>query len=93
MFILEMTYDDNPERLEYRAVHRQHIRAAAERGEVLGGGPFADETGALVVLMAATREEADAFVAADPYYRAPGVTVTALREWNMVTRHPSIATL
>ena len=93
MFVLELAFDDNPERLDYRTAHRELIRGAAERGEVLGGGPFADETGALVILTAATKEEAEAFVADDPYYSAPGVTVVSLRDWNLVTRHPSLAEL
>ncbi len=93
MFALQLAFDDNPERLTYRAAHREHILAAAEQGAVLGGGPYADGRGALVILTAATRAEADAFVADDPYYSAPGVTVVSLREWDVVTRHPAIASL
>lgn len=93
MFVLELSFDDNPERLTYRAERRGHILAAAEQGTVLGGGPYADELGALVILTAATQAEADAFVADDPYYSAPGVTVVSLREWNVVTRHSAIASL
>lgn len=93
MFVLELAFDDNPERLAHRGVHREHIRVAAEQGAVLGGGPYSDEMGAMVVLTAATRAEAEAFVADDPYYSAPGVTVVSLREWNVVTRHSAIASL
>lgn len=93
MFVLELAFDDNPERLNYRTAHREHIRAAAERGDVLAGGPYADEAGAMVVLTASTLAQAQAFVAEDPYYSAPGVTVVSLREWNVVTRHAAIAEL
>ena len=84
MFVLELAFDGNPERLQHRPAHRQLLASLKERGLVAIAGPYADESGALLIFDVATAEEFEALVAADPYYRAPGVTVAAKREWNPV---------
>jgi uncharacterized protein YciI len=86
MFLLELSFDDNPERLEHRPAHRELLVSLKERGVVAMAGPYADESGALLIFDVATVEEFEAIVAADPYYRAPGVTIAAKREWNPVVR-------
>lgn len=86
MFLLELAFDDNPERLKHRPAHRELLASLKERGLVAMAGPYADDSGALLVFDVATTEEFEALVAADPYYRAPGVTVAAKREWNPVIR-------
>ena len=84
MFLLELAFDDNPERLNHRPAHRDLLAGLKARGLVAMAGPYADESGALLIFDVATVEEFEALVAADPYYRAPGVTVAAKREWNPV---------
>jgi uncharacterized protein len=44
-------------------------------------GPFADDSGALLVLDVADRKAVDEVLAEDPYYTTPGVIVRAIREW------------
>jgi len=46
-------------------------------------GPWHDDSGALLVFRAGTAD-LDAILAADPYYRTPGVSVTAVRQWDPV---------
>jgi hypothetical protein len=48
---------------------------------VVLAGPFADDSGALVVLDVPDRAAAEAVVAEDPYYSLGGVEVTNLRQW------------
>ncbi|GIF64651.1 hypothetical protein Ais01nite_26860 [Asanoa ishikariensis] len=86
MYLLELAFDGNPERLEHRPAHREVLAALKERGKVAMAGPYADESGALLIFDVATEEEFEALVAADPYYRAPGVTIAAKRLWNPVIR-------
>jgi uncharacterized protein len=50
-------------------------------GVVVLAGPFADDSGALVVLDVPDRAAAEAVVAEDPYYSLGGVEVTNLRQW------------
>ncbi len=46
-------------------------------------GPFADDSGALLVFDA-ERSEVDRVLADDPYYAVEGVRVVGLREWTPV---------
>jgi hypothetical protein len=44
-------------------------------------GPFADDSGAVVIVDAEDRTSVDGLLADDPYYATDGVTVTSVREW------------
>jgi uncharacterized protein YciI len=74
---------DSAARLALRPAHRQELAALHAAGTLVAAGPYADETGALL-LFDANRADVDAAMAADPYYRAPGVTVVAITEWSPV---------
>ncbi|GIF73698.1 YciI family protein [Asanoa siamensis] len=86
MFLLELSFDGNPERLDHRPAHRELVAGLNERGLVAMAGPYADESGALLIFDVATEAEFEELIAADPYYRAPGVTIAAKRKWNLVVR-------
>lgn len=90
MFVLQLTYDDNPERLALRPAHRERMAALNAAGKVVAAGPWTDGSGALLVLRVDTIEQAQEIVDADPYYRAPGVTISGLREFDPVTRAPEL---
>jgi uncharacterized protein YciI len=70
-------------RLPLRPAHREQLTALHAEGKLVAAGPYADESGALL-LFSAEREEVEAAVAADPYYQAPGVTVVTIAEWSPV---------
>jgi len=93
MYAVQLAFSDDPARLEGRPAHRQKLAAHAAAGRLLAAGPFADESGALLVFLVGSREEMDEVVADDPYYTGPGVTVASIQEWNPVTRHPALADL
>lgn len=85
MIAVELTFSsDDPSRLELRAQHRERLARLHTSGDLLMGGPWADETGALLVF-ACDRPDVDRALAEDPYYSAPGVGVSAIREWTVVT--------
>jgi hypothetical protein len=84
MWIVELTFTDEPERLAVRAAHRALLTSLHRDGVVRMAGPFAGDTGALIVLELPDREAVDAIISADPYFTTPGVTVTAVREWNPI---------
>lgn len=97
MFALELAFstdpDDQAARLAARPAHREAMATLREQGKVLVGGPWADGTGALIVFLVNSVEEAKSLVAADPYFSTRGVEVVALREWDGVTRHDAVADL
>ena len=80
MIVLELAFDDDPRRLAARPAHRQRLADLRERGALMMAGPWADDSGALLVFTAG-RSEVDLMMAEDPYYTTAGVRVVALREW------------
>ena len=93
MFALQLTFSDDPARLDHRPAHRQRLAALAADGRLLAAGPWSDESGALLVFLVADRAEVDEILAADPYYTTPGVEVAGVHQWNPVSRHPALADL
>jgi uncharacterized protein YciI len=82
MFVLELSFaPDDAERLAARPAHRERLAALKADGVVVLAGPFADDSGALVVLDVPDRAAAEAVVAEDPYYSLGGVEVVYLRHW------------
>jgi uncharacterized protein len=80
MMILELAFTASPERLAARPAHRLFLARLHEEGCLLAAGPWADDSGALLVFDV-ERAELRRILDADPYYRTPGVEVAAIREW------------
>jgi uncharacterized protein YciI len=93
MYAVQLAFsdDDTATRLGLRPQHRQRLATLAAEGRLLAAGPWSDDSGALLVFLAHSREDLDAILAADPYYSAPGVTVTSIHEWTLATQHAAIA--
>jgi uncharacterized protein len=69
----------------YRDAHLKLARAAADNGELLLGGAFADPVdGAALVFKAADQSVAERFAANDPYVTAGLVTKWTVRKWTVV---------
>ncbi|MET8356399.1 YciI family protein [Micromonospora sp. NPDC005171] len=86
MFILELSFGDEPDRLAARPAHRELLKALHQEGKVVMAGPFPDDSGALLIFDVPDAEAFAAIVAEDPYYRTPGVTITGQREWSPIIR-------
>ncbi|GAB1516776.1 YciI family protein [Actinophytocola sp. KF-1] len=85
MVVLELAFDDNPARLAARPAHRRRLAELHAAGVLVMAGPFADDSGALLVFDA-ERSEVDRVLAGDPYYATEGVRVVGLREWSPVVQ-------
>ncbi|GIM97651.1 YciI family protein [Paractinoplanes toevensis] len=81
MWTVELTFTSEPERLAARAAHRHRLAALHRDGTIRMAGPFADDSGAMIIVDAPDRETVDALIAADPYFTTPGVTVARIRQW------------
>jgi uncharacterized protein YciI len=81
MFAVELSFDPDPRRLGARPAHRSRLRGLRERGLLVMAGPFADDTGALLIFDVESEEELADLMGADPYYATPGVTVRSTRRW------------
>ena len=93
MYGLELAFSDTPARRDARPAHRELMAGLRSEGKVLAGGPYADDSGAVLIFLTDDEQVAQGYVDADPYYRTPGVTVVSLKQWNAVTRHEAIAEL
>jgi uncharacterized protein YciI len=93
MFAVQLTFTDDPARLDHRPAHRERLATLTSDGRLLAAGPWSDESGALLVFRVADRAAVEEIIAADPYYSAPGVEVAGVHEWNPATRHPALVDL
>lgn len=67
-----------------RPRHRQYLASLREQGKLAVSGPFTDDSGALIVYEAATKEDAEKLLQGDPFNES-GIFITyVLRPWNPV---------
>ncbi|KOV75549.1 YciI family protein [Nocardia sp. NRRL S-836] len=84
-FAVELVFGpDNEKRLAVRPAHREYIASLVEKGVVLAAGPYADDTGAMIVYEAADETAVKEVIAADPYTPANVVEQWNIREWNVL---------
>lgn len=83
MIVVELAFSASPQRLAARTAHRALLERLRAEGRLHAAGPWADDTGALLVF-SQDRDAVRAIMAADPYYSTDGVTVTAIREWHPI---------
>jgi uncharacterized protein len=69
---------------EIRPTHRVYLAALKEKGQLAVSGPFTDDSGALIVYEAATKEEAEAILKGDPFHQHGIFVRWQLRPWNPV---------
>jgi uncharacterized protein len=67
-----------------RPVHRQYLAELRQRGQLAASGPFTDDSGALIIYEANTKEEAEQFLQGDPFYQNGIFVRYQLRPWNPV---------
>lgn len=82
-FAAIVTFGDEAARLEVRPRHREYLQGLLAEGKLHVSGPWADDSGALIIYEADDEAEARALLAADPYSSAPGVIADVqLKPWN-----------
>jgi uncharacterized protein YciI len=79
--------DSAPLRDAHRAAHQEFLKANAQ--QIVFGGPLKNSpdgasTGALIVVDCATRHEAEALIAGDPFYRGGVYESVAVRAFKQV---------
>ncbi|MFD4641175.1 YciI family protein [Lentzea sp. NPDC058436] len=83
-FAVELVFGpDREKRLAVRPAHREYLASLVEKGVVVASGPYADDTGALIIYEAADEAAVKEIIAADPYTPA-GAAEWTIREWNVL---------
>jgi len=87
MIAVQLAYQNpDPDRIALRPQHRERLQKLTDEGKIFGAGPWADDSGALIVFTTDSRDEAEQLVAADPYLHTAGVSVVGYYDWNVVFR-------
>ena len=85
LFVVILKFTDDRERLlANRPVHREYLRSMLEQGKLVETGPFADDSGGMVVYEAEDRAAVEEILANDPYRPANVVVHYDIYEWNRV---------
>lgn len=86
MFVVELVFGINrDERLSVRPAHREYLAELAAARKLAVAGPWANDTGALLIFDIADRAELDQILDADPYTPAKVIAETRIREWSAIT--------
>ena len=84
-FVALLTFGEDEElRLKTRPTHRDYLRGLYDAGKLRTSGPWADDTGAMLIYEAADLSEAQQLLDNDPYRTAGVVADARLREWKVV---------
>lgn len=84
LYVSYVKYVSDSARVErVKSAHQSYARTIKANGALVMAGPFADDSGALCIYRAQSKDAAMALVLEDPYH-AEGVLETyALSEWRM----------
>jgi len=81
LFALQLKFTDPERRMEVRPAHREYLAELKEAGKLVTAGPFADQTGALLIYDVADEAELRDILAKDPYTTADVYEIITLAEW------------
>ncbi|GAA4641837.1 YciI family protein [Gordonia humi] len=88
MTIFHVEYTYAPEaaaiRDEHRPAHREYLGGLHEAGSLLYVGPFADGSGAGLMIVADDEAQARRLLADDPFASVGAIAATTVREWTQV---------
>jgi uncharacterized protein YciI len=81
LFALQLKFTDPERRMEVRPAHREYLFALKDAGKLVTAGPFADQTGAILIYNVADEAELRDILAKDPYTTADVYEIITLTEW------------
>jgi uncharacterized protein YciI len=85
--IFAATIDYAPDKAriaEIRPVHRDYQEGLRKQNKLVIAGPFADDSGGLIVYNAASQEEVESIIRNDPFYKHGVFQSWVIREWKIV---------
>ena len=82
-YVVQLRFDpaQTDRRMEVRPAHREYLTELKVAGKLVAAGPFADQTGALLVYDVADETELREILAKDPYTPANEYEIATLAEW------------
>jgi uncharacterized protein YciI len=84
LYVSYVKYVSDPARVErVRADHQSYAQAIKANGGLIMAGPFADDSGAMFIYRARSKDDAMALVQKDPYHAEGVFESYALSEWRL----------
>ncbi len=85
LFAAIINYQKNPELIQAtRPSHRAYLTELQNNGKLFASGPFADDSGALIIYEAESAEEAAGLLENDPFRKAGVFASWEVRPWRRV---------
>jgi uncharacterized protein YciI len=83
LYVVQLRFDlaETDRRMVVRPAHREYLTELKASGKLVAAGPFADQTGALLVYDVADEAELREILAKDPYTPANVYEIATLAEW------------
>jgi uncharacterized protein YciI len=69
---------------EFRPPHRDYLRELIAKGKLLIAGPFTDDSGGFIAYDAASEEEVEGIIKADPFFKCGVFQTWTIRPWRIV---------
>jgi uncharacterized protein YciI len=83
-FLVQTTFSSAEKRMAHRAEHRVYLNQLVAEGKLLMAGPFADETGGIIIFEAVDQAEVESMMAADPFTINGVFATTEIKPWTLV---------
>lgn len=84
-------YNPDPAKVaEHRPAHRAYLSTLLAADKLVSGGPFLDDSGAIITYEVATKEEAEELIRADPFHAAGVFARWDIRPWKAVFANPRL---
>ena len=82
-YVVQLRFDlaETDRRMQVRPAHREYLAELKAAGKLVAAGPYADQTGALLVYDVADEAELRDILAKDPYTPADVYEIATLAEW------------
>ncbi|HEY4361519.1 MAG TPA: YciI family protein [Bryobacteraceae bacterium] len=75
---------DKAKILEARPLHREYLAGILKDGHLVLGGPFTDDSGAIIIYEAGSADEAEGLIKADPFATRGVFVKWTVRPWKLV---------
>ena len=76
--------EDTAKVSKVRPVHRDYLTGLKVKGKLVLAGPFTDDSGALIVYEAGSKDEAERLLQGDPFHANGIFQSWQIRPWNTV---------
>ena len=85
IFAVTIVYGPDKDKItEFRPPHRDYLRELIAKGKLVIAGPFIDDSGGFIAYDAASEEEVDGIIKADPFYKCGVFQTWEIRPWRIV---------